>query len=77
MQSGSAVLAYSGPNGTVLTQVIMGGQMFDARTGTLTQLSDSDKSELDNLIGVLPVGFASGPTWINPDGAFVLLFSPH
>jgi hypothetical protein len=77
MQSGSAVLAYSGPNGTVLTQVIMGGQMFDARTGTLTQLPDSDKADLDNLVTVLPAGFTTGPTWIDPDQAFVLLVSPH
>jgi hypothetical protein len=76
MQSGSAVFAYSGPNG-ILTQVIMGGQMFDARTGTLTQLPDSDKSDLDNLVTVLPVGFTTGPTWIDPDRAFVLLISPH
>lgn len=75
--TGSAVLAYSGPNGAVLTQVIMGGQMFDARTGTLTQLSDTDKTELDNLVSVVPVGFTTGPTWIVPDQAFVILVSPH
>jgi hypothetical protein len=77
MQSGSAVLAYSGPNGTVLTQVVMAGQVFDARTGTLTQLSDTDKTELDNLVSVVPVGVTTGPTWINPNKAFVNLVSPH
>ena len=38
--AGSVVLAYVGPEGTVATQVIMGSQQFDARTGVLTHLSD-------------------------------------
>jgi hypothetical protein len=41
---GSVVLAYVGPDGTVVTQVIMGSQKFDARTGVLSQLSDLDKT---------------------------------
>ena len=77
VQSGSAVMAYSGPNGTVLTQVVMAGQMFDARTGTLTQLPDTDKTEFDNLVSALPVGFTTGPVWIDPDQAFIILVSPH
>jgi hypothetical protein len=44
--SGSVVLAYVGPDGTVVTQAIMGLQQFDARTGVLSQLSDLDKSGL-------------------------------
>lgn len=75
--SGSVVLAYSGPNGTVLTQVIMGQQEFDARTGTLTPLADSDKTDMNDLARSLPVGFPMGPMWITPDKAFVILVSPH
>ena len=75
--SGSVVLAYSGPNGTVLTQVIMGGQMFDARTGVLTQMSGGDMQELSDLVRALPVGFPMGPMWITPDKAFLILVSPH
>ncbi len=41
--SGSVVLAYTGPNGSPQTQVIMGLQMFDARTGVLQALPDPDK----------------------------------
>jgi hypothetical protein len=41
---GSVVLAYVGPDGTVVTQVVMGSQKFDARTGVLSQLSDLDKT---------------------------------
>jgi hypothetical protein len=77
MQSGSSVLAYTGPNGTVLTQVIMGGQMFDARTGVLTQMSDGDMLELSDLASALPIGFTMGPLWITPDKAFLVLVSPH
>jgi hypothetical protein len=42
--TGSVVLAYTGPNGSTLTQVVMGLQMFDARTGVLSPLSDPDKT---------------------------------
>ena len=48
--SGSIVLAYTGPNGSTLTQVIMGLQMFDARTGTLSPLPDPDKTGLNSLV---------------------------
>ena len=44
MLSGSVVLAYVGPNGALMTQVIMGLQMFDARTGTLSPLPNTDKT---------------------------------
>ena len=47
--SGSVVLAYVGPDGTVVTQVIMGLQEFDARTGVLTPLPDTDKTGMDAL----------------------------
>ena len=36
--SGSVVLAYVGPDGTVVTEVIVGWQQFDARTGTPTSI---------------------------------------
>ena len=54
--SGSVVLAYVGPDGTVVTQVIMGLQQFDARTGTLTPLPDTDKTGMDRLVRELPAG---------------------
>jgi hypothetical protein len=55
----------------------MGGQMFDARTGVLTQMSDGEMQELRDLINGLAVGFPMGPMWITPDKAFLLLVSPH
>jgi hypothetical protein len=77
VQSGSAVLAYAGPNGAVLTQVIMGGQMFDARTGTLTPLADTDKAEMDNLVSAMVFRAGAAPTVISENKAFVNLVSPH
>jgi len=47
---GSVVLAWVDPKtGNVVTQVVSGGQGYDARTGQLTPLSPSDMSSLDTL----------------------------
>jgi hypothetical protein len=45
--SGSVVLAFVGPDGTVVTQVVMGLQEFDAPSNTLKPLPDTDKNGLD------------------------------
>jgi hypothetical protein len=47
--SGSVVLAYTGANGSTLTQVVMGLQMFDARTGTLSPLPEPDRTGMGGL----------------------------
>jgi hypothetical protein len=44
---GSVVLAYVGPDGTVVTQVVMGGQQFDAKSGQITPVSDYDQKQMD------------------------------
>jgi hypothetical protein len=75
--SGSVVLAYAGPNGAVLTQVIMGKQMFDARTGTLTPLATLDETDMQNLVSAMLYRFAVPPSVIAPNQAFVGLVSPH
>ena len=59
--TGSVVLAYVGPDGSVLTQVIMGLQMFDARTGTLSPLPDTDKTGLGGIVNQLLAGLAPVP----------------
>jgi hypothetical protein len=72
--TGSVVLAYVGPDGTVVTQVIMGLQQFDARTGVLMQLPDSDKTGMGRLVKQLPVAVTAAvtsrlidkPTFISP-----------
>jgi hypothetical protein len=45
--SGSVVLAYVGPDGSVMTQVIMGLQQFDAPANSLKPLPDLEKSTLE------------------------------
>jgi hypothetical protein len=44
---GSVVIAYVGADGTVVTQVVMGGQQFDARSGQVTPMPPSFLKDLD------------------------------
>jgi hypothetical protein len=64
---GSVVLAYVGPDGTVVTQVIMGKQQFDARTGVLTQLQIVDKPALNALTPISQsILIAPPPPFVSP-----------
>jgi hypothetical protein len=45
--SGSIVLAYVGPDGTLVTQVIMGLQEFDAPSNSLKALPNTDKTDME------------------------------
>jgi FecR protein len=60
--AGSVVLAYVGPDGTVVTQVIMGSQQFDARTGVLSQISSADKTTLQGVVRQLPIPVPASAT---------------
>ena len=60
--SGSVVVAYVGADGTVVTQVVMGLQQFDARTGVLMQLPDTDKTGMRRLVTQLPTPITLGTT---------------
>jgi len=73
---GSVVLAYVGPNGTVVTQVIMGLQEFDARTGVLTPLPDLDKTAMDVLVTEVPTGIHPPIVPIAPNNSLNFI-SPH
>ena len=73
--SGSAVLAYVGPNGTQMTQIVMGLQEFDARTGVLSQMPDIDKLGMDRLVKQLP-GVTMTPTLFVPDKTIIHYVSP-
>jgi hypothetical protein len=62
---GSVVIAYVGADGTVVTQVVMGGQQFDARSGQISAIPDFNQQEMvkaskDMRIGpgVVPTTFA-------------------
>jgi hypothetical protein len=69
--TGSAVLAYVGTDGTVVTQVVAAGQQFDARTGQLTSLSGSALNELQNLARSPDFHFA--PWWYHRP---IFIFEP-
>jgi hypothetical protein len=73
---GSVVVAYVGPDGTVATQVVMGGQQFDTRTGVLSQLPPSVQAEMESLVKLLPSGFAPPPTPVAADKT-VIFISPQ
>ena len=74
--TGSVVLAYVGPDGSVQTQVIMGLQMFDARTGTLSPLPDTDKTGLGGIVNQLLAGLIPPPTPVSANNT-LLFISPH
>jgi hypothetical protein len=75
--SGSCVVAYVGANGAVVTQVVMGGQEFDTRTGILTQMPPSEIRALERSLKELPSNFTVTPTLFTPDKTTIIYVSPH
>jgi len=74
--TGSVVLAYVGPNGQVVTQLINGMQQFDARTGVLSPLPGGTASELETILRQLRFQFAAGPVPVSRDKTLIYI-SPH
>ncbi len=73
---GSVVLAWVDPKtGNVVTQVVSGGQGYDARTGQLTPLSPSDMSSLDTLSTAIRIT-GTAPTEVMPRDRTVENVSP-
>jgi hypothetical protein len=74
--SGSVVLAYVGPDGTVVTQVVNSSQQFDARTGVLSSLPEPDKTGMGRSVNQIRAGMA--PAMIPVSADMTLLYiSPH
>ena len=74
---GSLVIAYVGPDGTVQTQVVMGGQQFDTRTGAITPIPPPTQATLDYevktmvvMVEVAPTTFVNNRTleYVSPTG---------
>jgi hypothetical protein len=74
--SGSAVLAFVGPNGAVVTQVINGLQQFDIRTGALSPLPPDGAKDLEVISRGMSAGLAPAPTPVSGNAALQYI-SPH
>jgi hypothetical protein len=59
---GSVVIAYVGADGNVITQVVMGGQQFDSRTGTITPIPDFNQKEMVKAAKEARIGPNTPPT---------------
>lgn len=65
---GSVVLAWVDPKtGNVVTQVVSGGQMYDARTGQITPLSPADQRSMDSVSAGMRYVGAAAPTMLASD----------
>jgi hypothetical protein len=64
---GSVVMAYVGPDGNVVTQVVMGGQQFDARTGQITSIPNFDQKTMVKEAKETRVGPNTPPTTFTVD----------
>ena len=74
--SGSVVLAYVGPDGSVVTQVINGSQQFDARTGVLSALPASEGSEMKRFVNQVRAGLVPPVVPVSADMTLRYI-SPH
>jgi hypothetical protein len=64
---GSAVLAYVGSNGTVITQVVTAGQQFDARTGKMSAAPGVTLNEMQRLARVFVLAQPMNYLMLAPD----------
>jgi hypothetical protein len=75
---GSVYLAYINPQGKATTQVIMGEQQFDMRTGVLTPMPNTIKTGMIGVIIQLKVEVnAAQPIIYSVDRTIVNFVSPH
>ena len=66
--TGAVVVAYVGPDGNVITQVVNSGQQFDLNTGLITQISGRDIGNIIRNAIVFRTIFVNQPTtYVAPD----------
>jgi hypothetical protein len=65
--SGSVVLAFVGPDGTPVTKEIKAGEQYDAKTGQVSLIPESEVRNLWNLANQLRVGQGVPPTTFTVD----------
>ena len=59
---GSVVIAYTQPDGTVVTQVVNGGYQYDARSGQITPIPDFNQKEMVREAKEARIGPNTPPT---------------
>jgi hypothetical protein len=59
---GSVVIAYTKPDGTVVTQVVNGGYQYDAKSGAITPIPDFDQQEMVKAAKAAGIGPNVPPT---------------
>ncbi len=74
--SGSVVLAYVGPDGTITTQPVNSAQQFDARSGVLSPLPVTDEGDMKRYIGQVRAGLSAGVIPVSADMTLQYI-SPH
>ena len=74
--SGSVVLAYVGPDGAVVTQVVGEAQQFDARTGVLSALPVPGQDDLRRYFRQVQAGLTPAVMPVSADMT-LLYISPH
>jgi hypothetical protein len=74
--SGSVVLAYVGANGAVVTQVILGMQQFDSRTGVLSSIPNTETENLGRIINQMRAALNVNPTPVSANMTLQYI-SPH
>jgi hypothetical protein len=65
--SGSVVVAYVGPGGNVITQVVNAGEQFDINSGLVTPISQAAMSMMIRAAWGLHVFINTPTTFISPD----------
>jgi hypothetical protein len=66
--TGNVVVAYVGPGGNVITQVVNAGEQFDLNTGLVTTISSQDIGEIIHNAIIFRDFFVNQPTtYIAPD----------
>ncbi len=74
---GSVVVAWVNPQtGNVQTQVVMGGQQYDARTQTLTSIPQAEMETFSSLVGTMAVVGAAEETTTFATDKTIITVSP-
>jgi hypothetical protein len=76
---GEVIISYAKPDGTIVTQVVRGGQMYDPVTGLLTNIPNFDQKEMVKAAKEAGIGPKTPPTsfvvdhtpyWVSPTIGF-------